>query len=199
MSRPLYHRRLLPGYADHLPHRGYLRCACFAPQYRVRHPRYTRHAQARPAAHRQMVIAPFDRLARASPAAASAGSSPCSGPCSRAAPSQARWDPAHCPGLGTQNGLLFHTGASLTIIAIGLTIRWILQAARCAPRPATASPSPSRVWLFRLLGAPHRPLHNWFGVPDFRAGIEIFFVGGIMMVAGAVWAVMYNADMLLGR
>src|SRR5207253_1045864 len=41
-------------------------------------------------------------------------------------------------------------------------------------------------------------LHKWYGVPDFGLGIEVFFVGGIMMVAGAVWTIIYNADILLG-
>ena len=34
-------------------------------------------------------------------------------------------------------------------------------------------------------------------LPDMQQGIEMFFLSGIMMVIGAVWAVMYNADLML--
>ncbi len=35
------------------------------------------------------------------------------------------------------------------------------------------------------------------GLPDSEMGIEMFFLSGIMIVVGAVWAVMYNSDLLL--
>src|SRR5205085_1047678 len=40
-------------------------------------------------------------------------------------------------------------------------------------------------------------LHNWFGVPEFGLGIEQFFIAGMAMVAGAVWVIIYNTDILL--
>jgi len=35
-------------------------------------------------------------------------------------------------------------------------------------------------------------------LPDFNAGPEMFVLSGVMMVAGAVWALVYNSDILLG-
>lgn len=102
-------------------------------------------------------------------------------------------------GWTAPNGFAFHTGATLSIIALGLTIRWLL--ARGNMRRATRD----RI-AFTIAGAllviywalPIDSLHYWFGVPKFELGFEQFFVGGIAMVAGAVWVVMYNADILLG-
>ncbi len=34
-------------------------------------------------------------------------------------------------------------------------------------------------------------------LPEMEQGIEMFFMSGIMLVIGAVWAIMYNADILL--
>lgn len=36
------------------------------------------------------------------------------------------------------------------------------------------------------------------GLPRFQGGIEVFFVAGIMMVAGTVWAVVINAEFIVG-
>jgi ABC-type antimicrobial peptide transport system permease subunit len=38
----------------------------------------------------------------------------------------------------------------------------------------------------------------WLGLPRFQGGIETFFVAGLMMVLGTVWAVMTNAPLLMG-
>jgi putative ABC transport system permease protein len=97
------------------------------------------------------------------------------------------------------NGLLFHTGASLTIIAVGFTIRWLLN--RRKVRPARRDRIAFTIAGFALLvywALPIDALHDWFGLPQFNLGIENFFVSGIMMVTGAVWVVMYNSDILLG-
>jgi putative ABC transport system permease protein len=37
----------------------------------------------------------------------------------------------------------------------------------------------------------------WLGLPRFQGGIEVFFIAGVMMVFGTVWAVMVNASTLL--
>ncbi len=37
----------------------------------------------------------------------------------------------------------------------------------------------------------------WFGLPRFQGGIEVFFVAGIMMVAGTVWAIIVNAELIV--
>ncbi|MEA2573445.1 MAG: putative transport system permease protein [Chloroflexia bacterium] len=97
------------------------------------------------------------------------------------------------------NGFLFHTGASLTIIAIGFTFRWFLN--RRKVRPTRRDRIAFTIAGFALLvywALPIDALHDWFGLPAFNLGIENFFVSGIMMVVGAVWVVMYNSDILLG-
>lgn len=35
----------------------------------------------------------------------------------------------------------------------------------------------------------------WLGLPRFQGGIEVFFVAGSMMILGAVWALMANAEL----
>lgn len=37
----------------------------------------------------------------------------------------------------------------------------------------------------------------YFGLPRFQGGIEVFFVAGLMMVLGTVWAIMLNAPLLV--
>ena len=102
-------------------------------------------------------------------------------------------------GWALKNGFLFHTGASLAIIAIGLTIRWLLGKAGVRPaRRDRIAFTFAGLALLVYWALPIDSLQKWFGVPEFGAGIEQFFVGGIMMVAGAVWAIMYNSDILLG-
>jgi putative ABC transport system permease protein len=102
-------------------------------------------------------------------------------------------------GWALKNGFLFHTGASLAIIALGLTIRWLLGKSGVRPaRRDRIAFTFAGVALLVYWALPIDSLQKWFGVPEFGAGIEQFFVGGIMMVAGAVWAIMYNSDILLG-
>ncbi len=37
-----------------------------------------------------------------------------------------------------------------------------------------------------------------FGLPRFQGGIEVFFVAGMMMVLGTVWAIVINAELIVG-
>ncbi len=37
-----------------------------------------------------------------------------------------------------------------------------------------------------------------FGLPRFQGGIEVFFVAGMMMILGTVWAVVINAELIVG-
>jgi ABC-type lipoprotein release transport system permease subunit len=39
---------------------------------------------------------------------------------------------------------------------------------------------------------------DFLNLPDFSAGPEMFVLSGVMMVAGAVWTIVYNSDLLLG-
>ena len=65
----------------------------------------------------------------------------------------------------------------------------------------------------RALGAPERAVHTgaglalvaWFVLPfprwllgDMKVNFSIFILGGLMIVIGATWTIMYNADVLLG-
>ena len=39
---------------------------------------------------------------------------------------------------------------------------------------------------------------DFLGLPDMGGGPEMFALSGVMMVAGAVWTIIYNSDILLG-
>jgi putative ABC transport system permease protein len=67
--------------------------------------------------------------------------------------------------------------------------------------------------LVRTFGAPERAVHTgaglaliaWFVLPvqrwllgDLKTNFSIFLLGGLMIVIGATWTLMYNADVLLG-
>jgi putative ABC transport system permease protein len=71
----------------------------------------------------------------------------------------------------------------------------------------------SLVPLVRMLGVPERVTHTtaglaliaWFVFPinrwllgDLKMNFSIFLFGGLMIVIGATWTIMYNADVLLG-
>ncbi|HZQ03803.1 MAG TPA: FtsX-like permease family protein [Gaiellaceae bacterium] len=71
----------------------------------------------------------------------------------------------------------------------------------------------SLVPLLRTAGAPERAVHTgaglalilWFVLPisrwlfgDLKVNFSIFVLGGLMIVIGATWTIMYNADVLLG-
>jgi putative ABC transport system permease protein len=96
-------------------------------------------------------------------------------------------------------GFVFHLGATIFIIGLGFTIRWILarRGVRLATRNRIAF-TISGLLLIIYWALPIDALHDWFGLPKFGLGIEYFFIAGLAMVAGAVWVVMYNSDILLG-
>jgi putative ABC transport system permease protein len=67
--------------------------------------------------------------------------------------------------------------------------------------------------ILRALGLPERAIHTgaglalvaWFVLPisrwlfgDMKVNFSIFILGGLMIVVGASWTLMYNADVLLG-
>jgi len=71
----------------------------------------------------------------------------------------------------------------------------------------------SLVPIARELGAPERAVHTaaglalvaWFVLPmsrwlfgEMKVNFSIFILGGLMIVVGATWTIMYNADVLLG-
>jgi putative ABC transport system permease protein len=96
-------------------------------------------------------------------------------------------------------GLLFHSGATLFIVGLGFTIKWIMtrMGVRLTRRNRIAF-TITGLLLVVYWALPIDALHDWFGLPSFGLGIEYFFIAGLAMVAGAVWVVMYNSDLLLG-
>ena len=71
----------------------------------------------------------------------------------------------------------------------------------------------SLVPILQLLGLPERAVHTgaglalvlWFVLPisrwlfgELKVNFSIFVLGGLMIVIGASWTIMYNADLLLG-
>jgi putative ABC transport system permease protein len=102
-------------------------------------------------------------------------------------------------GWWTESGFYFHTGATLFIIGFGYSLRWFLT--RLRVRPARRDRIAFTITGFLLVlywALPVDTLHSWFGVPEFGLGIEYFFIAGLAMVAGAVWVIIYNTDILLG-
>ncbi len=116
---------------------------------------------------------------------------------------------------GAQNGdaLIFSLGLTLLAVGIALLARWALLTlvvSRIRRRPdaplrlarwqgianrATAFLAGSLLVLYWSL--PFDALAN-LGLPRFQgAGIQIFFIAGAMQVAGAVWALAPNLDLLL--
>ncbi len=91
-------------------------------------------------------------------------------------------------GLRGEQAAPFSLGASLVIIGVPLLARRL----GLHDRPAFTIAGLGLVgwWLFS--GDLLDPV-----LPDFKQGIEMFFLSGIMNVLGAVWAVVYNSDLLL--
>ncbi len=102
-------------------------------------------------------------------------------------------------GWWTDGGFFFHTGATLFIIGFGFSIRWFLARRRVRPaRRDRIAYTITGLLLVIYWALPVDTLHAWFGIPAFGLGIEYFFVAGLAMVAGAVWVIIYNTDILLG-
>ena len=89
----------------------------------------------------------------------------------------------------------FGAGVSLTILGLGLMLRWGLG--RTDLRPETvdrASFTITGVLVLVFWALPSSLLEPLVG--DLEGDFDIMFVSGIAMVGAAVWTVMYNADLL---
>ena len=90
----------------------------------------------------------------------------------------------------------FGAGVSLTIVGLGLMLRWWLG--RTEMRPETvdriAYTAAGLVMLvyWALPESVVRPI-----VGELEGDFDIMFVSGVAMVGAAVWAVMYNSDLLV--
>jgi putative ABC transport system permease protein len=95
-------------------------------------------------------------------------------------------------------GLLAMSGVGTDAIVLGLGVSLIVL---------------SSVPILHALGAPDRAVHTgaglalvvWFVLPisrwlfgDLKVNFSIFLLGGLMIVIGATWTIVYNADILLG-
>jgi putative ABC transport system permease protein len=98
----------------------------------------------------------------------------------------------------SRSAFLFGLGVSLAIIGIGLTIRWILGEYHVRPviRDRIAF-SFAGIGLLLFWMLPIDTL-RFLNPPSRKSSSEIFILAGIMMIAGAVWALIYNSELLLG-
>ncbi|MEK7311395.1 MAG: FtsX-like permease family protein [Chloroflexota bacterium] len=99
-------------------------------------------------------------------------------------------------GLQSSTGATYSLGVSFAIIGAGLTLRGLLSLV-LKKRPGLTD----RI-AFTLIGLGLTIFwslpEDAFGVTqEFSYGAEMFFISGILLVAGAVMVVMYNADLLL--
>ncbi len=99
-------------------------------------------------------------------------------------------------GTQTDTAMGIRIGVSIAIVGVGLLVRSLMNVNQV--RPET---SDRVAYTFIGVGVvaywfvPFSVLENFFG--EINAGIEMFFLSGITMVAAAVLAVMFNADLLL--
>ncbi len=96
------------------------------------------------------------------------------------------------------NGTLFQLGGALLIVGAAMLLRWALVAARVPDRARNRigyTLAGLGLVVFFLT-----PLDTFraAGRPAFDAGPELFFLAGLIIVLGGVWAVMFNADLILG-
>jgi putative ABC transport system permease protein len=99
-------------------------------------------------------------------------------------------------GQGLGSAFFFDMGVSLVLIGLGLTIRWVLRVRRTRPeRRDRIAFSFAGIGLLIYWALPADALDF---LPDLEGGPEMFVLSGVMMVAGAVWTIIYNSDLLLG-
>ncbi len=96
------------------------------------------------------------------------------------------------------NGTLFRLGGAFLIVGAAMLLRWILGAVRVTDRLRDRigyTLAGLGLVVFFLV-----PLTTFraAGKPAFDAGPELFFLAGMIIVLGGVWAVMFNADLILG-
>jgi putative ABC transport system permease protein len=102
-------------------------------------------------------------------------------------------------GQNVHNLFAFSLGVSLILIGVSLTLRWTLRVRVRRMRPGVRDRlafSLAGISLLVYWSLPFDALDAW-GVSDFSAGPEMFVLSGVMMIAGAVWTLVYNSDLLL--
>ncbi len=122
-------------------------------------------------------------------------------------------------GAGNKSVAAFSLGLSLAMIGGALLLRWIIYWFPTLYRAVGPISRMRRGHLLRVdricralgdrlaaaiaglglllyWGLPYDTLVS-LGFPRFSGGIEVFFFSGVMMVFGAIWALAFNADLLL--
>ena len=95
------------------------------------------------------------------------------------------------------NGSVFRLGGTLTIIGAAMGLRWLLALlkvpTRVRDRAGFTLAGLGTVFFYLI------PINTFHaaGKPDFDTGPYDFFLTGILLVLGGVWAVMFNADLIL--
>ncbi len=101
-------------------------------------------------------------------------------------------------GLSSKQDFPFTLGCSLFIVGLAMLVRWLLLRLHVQQRIcdrlgySLAGVGLVLHWLMPF------DVYRALGVPELQGGMEMFFLSGLMLVLGAVWAVMFNIDLLLG-
>jgi putative ABC transport system permease protein len=102
-------------------------------------------------------------------------------------------------GYAGESQLVVGVGVSLAIIGAGLTLGTLLSIT-----PLRAALRDRLVYTLiglALLGLwllPFATRNAWLGVQTYEQNEFVFFWAGLMMISGAIWVIVYNADILLG-
>ena len=99
-------------------------------------------------------------------------------------------------GTQTDSAVWVRLGVTAAIIGVALLLRSLMNAKQFRPGVSDrVAYTFMGVLILVFWFIPFSSLRSIFG--ELNAGIEMFFLSGVTMVAAAVWTVMYNADLLL--
>jgi putative ABC transport system permease protein len=107
-------------------------------------------------------------------------------------------------GLAAGSEIVYGAGASLLIVGAGMLVRWALGVARLRPPLRarigfTAAALGLLVYWGRPFGRVESLLHvdGALHLSKLTGGPEVFALTALMVLLGAIWAVMYNSDLLV--
>ena len=111
---------------------------------------------------------------------------------------------AAAAGLAAGSEILYGAGASLLIVGAGLLVRWVLGVTGMRPDLRarigfTAAALGLLVYWGRPFGRVETLLHvdGRLQLSKLNGGPEVFALTALMVLLGAIWAVMYNSDLLI--
>jgi putative ABC transport system permease protein len=107
-------------------------------------------------------------------------------------------------GLAGHSEIVYGAGASLLIVGTGMLVRWLLGVARVRPAIRarigfTGAALGLLVYWGRPFGRVETLLHvdRSLQISKLSGGPEVFALTALMVLLGAIWAVMYNSDLLI--